>query len=147
MRETSKPATIIDAQDLILGRMATYVAKQLLKGEEMIIVNAEKAVLSGRKSGKLADAKEFLAVGAPMRGPFHYRRPDGIVRKSVKGMLPIGRPKGKQALKRLRVYMGTPDDLRSRKVETLLTAQAKKLTCPYITIGEFAREIGWNPGA
>jgi large subunit ribosomal protein L13 len=147
MRETSKQATIIDAEGLIVGRMATYVAKRLLKGEGITIVNAEKAVLSGRKSGKLHDAKEFLAVGAPMRGPFHYRRPDRIVRKSVRGMLPIKRPKGKLALKRFRVYMGTPDNLKSLKVETLSNAQAKKLTCPYVTIGEFAREIGWNPGA
>ena len=147
MREESKSTTIIDAEGLIVGRMATYVAKRLLKGEIITIVNAEKAVFSGRKSGKLHEAKEFLAVGAPMRGPFHYRRPDRIVRKSVNGMLPNKRPKGKLALKRLRVYMGTPDDLKSLKTETLPNAQAKKLTCPYVTTGEFAREIGWNPGA
>ncbi len=147
MQETSKPATIIDAEGLILGRMATYVAKRLLNGEEMVIVNAEKAILSGKKSSKLGDAKEFLGVGAPMRGPFHYRRPDRIVRKTVRGMLPYRRPKGKQALKRLMVYMGIPDDLKDQRAETLSNAQAKKLTCPYLTIGEFAREIGWNPGA
>jgi large subunit ribosomal protein L13 len=147
MQETSKPATIIDAEGLILGRMATYIAKRLLNGEEMVIVNAEKAILSGKKSSKLGDAKEFLGVGAPMRGPFHYRRPDRIVRKTVRGMLPYRRPKGKQALKRLMVYMGTPDDLKDQRAETLSNAQAKKLKCPYLTIGEFAREIGWNPGA
>jgi len=147
MQEASKSATIIDAEGLIVGRMATYVAKRLLKGEIITIVNAEKAVFSGRKSGKLHEAKEFLSVGAPMRGPFHYRRPDRIVRKSVKGMLPNKHSKGKLALKRFRVYMGTPDDLKSLKTETLPNAQAKKLTCPYVTIGEFAREIGWNPGA
>jgi large subunit ribosomal protein L13 len=147
MEKTPEQITVIDADGLILGRMATYVAKRLLNGEEIVIINAEKAVLSGRKSSKLADAKEFLSVGAPMRGPYHYRRPDRLVRKTVRGMLPRRRPKGKQAFKRLRVYVGIPDDLRDRSAETLMKAQAKKLTCPYITVGEFAREIGWNPGA
>lgn len=147
MQKTSKPVTIIDAEGLILGRMATHVAKRLLSGEEIIIVNAEKAVLSGKKSSKLADAKEFLGVGAPMRGPFHYRRPDRIVRKCVRGMLPYRRPKGLQAFRKLKVYIGTPDDLKAQSPETLSDAQAKKLTCPYLTVGEFAKEIGWNPGA
>jgi large subunit ribosomal protein L13 len=146
MQMTTKSKAIIDADGLILGRMATYVAKRLLNGEEILIVNAEKAVLSGKKRSKTADAKEFLAVGSPGRGPFHYRRPDRIVRKTVRGMLPIKRPKGKQAYKRLKVYLGVPDDLKDQKAETLLNAQAKKLTCPYITVGEFSKEIGWNPG-
>ena len=147
MQKVSQPTSIIDAEGLILGRMGTYVAKRLLNGEEVVIVNAEKAILSGRKAGKLADAKEFLGVGAPMRGPYHYRRPDRLVRRTVRGMLPRRRPKGKQAFKRLRVYVGIPDDLRDKSAETLMKAQAKKLTCSWITVGEFAREIGWNPGA
>jgi large subunit ribosomal protein L13 len=147
MEKTPEQFTIIDADGLILGRMATYVAKRLLNGEEIMIVNAEKAVLSGRKSSKLADAKEFLGVGAPMRGPYHYRRPDRLVRKTVRGMLPHRRPKGKQAFKRLRVYVGIPDNLKDKRAETLMKAQAKKLTCARTTVGEFAREIGWNPEA
>jgi len=146
MQTTNKPVTVMNADGLILGRMATYVAKRLLNGEEIAIVNAEKAILSGKKSGKLEDAKEFLGVGAPQRGPFHFRRPDRIVRKSVRGMLPIKQPKGKQAYKRLKVYLGVPSDLKDQKMETLVDAQARKLTCPYLTIGEFAKEIGWNPG-
>jgi large subunit ribosomal protein L13 len=146
MQTTTKPVAIINADGLILGRMATYIAKRLLNGEEIAIVNAEKAILSGKKRSKLGDAKEFLGVGSPGRGPFHYRRPDKIVRKSVKGMLPIRQPKGNRAYKRLRVYMGIPSDFENQKMETLENAQAKKLTCQYITIGEFAREIGWNPG-
>jgi large subunit ribosomal protein L13 len=144
--DATKTLTIVNADGLIVGRMATYVAKRLLKGEEIIIVNAEKAILSGKKSSKLSDAKEFLSVGAPERGPFHYRRPDRLVRKSVKGMLPIKQPKGKQAYKRLKVFMGVPKDFKDQKMETFTDAQAKKLTCPYLTVGEFAKELGWYPG-
>lgn len=144
--QATKQVTLINADGLILGRMATNIAKRLLRGEEIIIINAEKAILSGKKQSKLKDAKEFLGVGHPRMGPFHYRRPDRIVRKSVRGMLPFKQPKGKQAYKRLKVYIGTPNTLKDQKTETLPNAQAKKLTCPYFTIGEFSKEIGWNSG-
>jgi large subunit ribosomal protein L13 len=126
--------------------MASIIAKRLLNNEEITIVNAEKAVLSGKKKSKVTEAKKFLEVGHPRMGPFHYRRPDRIVRKTVRGMLPYRQPKGKQAYKRLRVYMGMPDEFKDQKMETLIDAQAKKLTCPYFTLGEFAKEIGWNLG-
>lgn len=144
--QTTKQITIIDADGLILGRMATSVAKRILNGEEIVVINAEKAILSGKKRSKLKDAVEFLSVGQYRRGPFHYRRPDKIVRKSVRGMLPFKQPKGKQAYKRLKVYMGVPSNLKDLKMETLPNAQAKKLTCPYFTVGEFSKEIGWNAG-
>ncbi len=146
MQTTSKKVTIINADGLILGRMASIIAKRLSNNEEIIIVNAEMAVLSGKKKSKVIEAKKFLEVGHPRRGPFHYRRPDRIVRRTVRGMLPYKQPKGKQAYKRLRVHMGMPDEFKDQKMETLVDAQAKKLTCPYFTLGEFAKEIGWNVG-
>jgi large subunit ribosomal protein L13 len=146
MQTTSKTVTIINADGLILGRMASTIAKQLLNNEEIIVVNAERAVLSGKKKSKVIEAKKFLEVGHPKMGPFHYRRPDRIVRRTVRGMLPYKQPKGKQAYKRLRVYIGVPDEFKNQKMETLVDAQAKKLTCPYFTLGEFAKEIGWNLG-
>ncbi len=108
MQTTKKGTILINADGLILGRMASQVAKRLLNGEELIIVNAEKAILSGKRKSKIAEAKQFLEVGAPMRGPFHYRRPDRIVRKTVRGMLPFTQPKGKTAYARLKVFMGVP---------------------------------------
>ena len=146
MQTTSKSFTIINADGLIVGRMASIIAKRLLNNEEIIIVNAERAVLSGKKKSKVIEAKKFLEVGYPRIGPFHYRRPDRILGRTVRGMLPYKQPKGKQAYKRLRVYMGMPDEFKDQKMETLIDAQAKKLTCPYFTLGEFAKEIGWNLG-
>jgi len=145
MQRTSKTA-IINADGLILGRMASVVAKRLLNGEEIVIVNAEKTVLSGKKKSKVMEAKEFLEVGYPRVGPFHQRRPDRIVGRTVRGMLPYKQPKGKQAYKRLKVFIGIPEELKDRKMETLVDAQAKKLTSPHFTLGDFAKEIGWNPG-
>ncbi len=146
MQTARNPVTLINADGLILGRMASKVAKKLLNGEKVIIVNAEKAVISGKKKSKVAEAKEFLEVGAPMRGPFHYRRPDRIVRKTVRGMLPFKQPKGKTALKKLKVFISVPEDLKDQQVITLKEAEAAKLKGPYFTLAELAKEIGWNQG-
>jgi large subunit ribosomal protein L13 len=146
MQTTKNPVTLINADGLILGRMASNVAKKLLNGEKIIIVNAEKAIISGKKKSKVAEAKEFLEVGAPRKGPFHYRRPDRILRKTVRGMLPFKQPKGKQAYKKLKVFIGVPEDLKGQQMITLKEAQAAKLKGPYFTLAELAKEVGWNQG-
>lgn len=146
MQPMIKTGAIIDADGLIVGRMCSMIAKRLLNGEELTVINAEKAILSGRKKSKVNEAHVFLEVGKPVTGPFHYRRPDRILRRTVRGMLPFKQPKGKQAYKRLKVFIGTPDELKDQKTETFEEAQAKKLTCPYFTLGEFAKEIGWYQG-
>ena len=146
MQTAKNPVTLINADGLIVGRMASKVAKKLLNGEKVIIVNAEKAVISGRKKSKVAEAKEFLEVGAPRRGPFHYRRPDRILRKTVRGMLPFKQPKGKKALKKLKVFISVPEDLKDQQMSTVKEAQAAKLKGPYFTLAELAKEIGWNQG-
>jgi large subunit ribosomal protein L13 len=146
METINQTITIIDAEGLILGRMASIVAKRLLESEKITIVNAEKAVLSGKKKSKVKEAKRFLEVGHPKKGPFHYRRPDRIVRKTVRGMLPYKQPKGKQAYKRLKVFIGIPEELKEQKTETLAEAYAEKLKCPCFTLGELAKEIGRSHG-
>ena len=144
---TKMSAVVVNGEGLILGRMCSKIAKRLLNGEEIIIVNAEKIIISGKKKSKVAEAHKFLEVGAPERGPFHSRRPDRIVGKTVRGMVPWKQPKGKTAYKRLRVYLGVPAELKDQKMETIDQANASKLTGPHFTLGELAIEIGWNQGA
>ncbi len=144
MQATKSTVTYVNADGLIVGRMSSYIAKRLLNGEEVTILNAEKAVFSGKKKSKIAEAKQFLEVGAPERGPFHYRRPDRMVKKTVRGMLPYQQPKGKNAFKRLKVYMGVPLELKDQKLITFAEASASKLKGPYFTLAEMAKEIGWK---
>ncbi|MEM3695091.1 MAG: 50S ribosomal protein L13 [Candidatus Bathyarchaeia archaeon] len=146
MESASKTVRVINADGLILGRMASIIAKRLLAGEEIVIVNAEKAVISGKKQSKVREAREFLEVGGPKAGPFHYKRPDRIVRRTVRGMLPYKQPKGKQAYKRLKVFIGVPAEFKNYEMETISEAQASKLACPYLTVGDLAKEIGWTTG-
>ncbi len=108
MQTTKTSVTFVNAEGLIVGRMCSKVAKRLLNGEEVIILNAEKAVFSGKKKSKVLEAHKFLEVGAPMRGPFHYRRPDRFLRKTVRGMVPFKLPKGKSAYQTVEGIYGCP---------------------------------------
>jgi large subunit ribosomal protein L13 len=137
--------TIIDAENLILGRMATIVAKRLLKGEKIIILNSEKAVISGRRSSRVKEAKKKLEIGHPRKGPFFPRRPDRYVKRAIRGMLPHRKPKGKESYKRLFVYKGVPLKYQDHEKETIAEANSERLKCPYLTVGELTQEIGWTP--
>jgi large subunit ribosomal protein L13 len=136
--------TLVNAEGLIVGRMCSKVAKRLLNGEEVIILNAEKAVFSGKRKAKILEGHIFLEVGAPERGPFHYRRPDKYLRKVVRGMLPYKQPKGKSAYKRLKVFMGIPKELNDQAMITFEEASSVDLKGPRLTLGELAKEIGWK---
>jgi large subunit ribosomal protein L13 len=146
MQSAKTSVTLVNAEGLIVGRMCSKVAKRLLNGEQLIILNAEKAVFSGKKKSKVMEAKQFLEVGAPRRGPFHYRRPDRFLRKTVRGMLPFKQPKGKSAYKRLKVFMGIPMELEGQNMITFAEASSADLRGPHFTLAEMARELGWNLG-
>jgi large subunit ribosomal protein L13 len=136
---------IIDASDLVLGRLASKVAKMLLEGETVVIVNAKSAIISGRKRSIVKRYKDFLEVGGgPRYGPFHPRRPDTILRRTIRGMLPRTKERGRKAFKRLRVYIGLPEELRDRLIETLPEARLRDPKAPYMRLGELAKEIGWK---
>lgn len=137
-------ATVIDAKGLILGRMASVVAKRLLQGETITIVNAEMAVISGKRLSTVGKAKTFLEVGHPKKGPYHPKRPDRIVYRTIRGMLPRKKPKGQQAYKRLKVFLNVPQQLKDKEAQIIPEANAEKLKCSYVTVGELAKEIGWT---
>lgn len=138
---------IIDATNLIIGRMASVAAKELLKGEKVIIVNAEESIISGARSSvleKYRERRERKSIVNPARhGPFFPRRPEGIVRRAVRGMLPYKKAKGKNAFKNLRVYSGMPKELEGKKIETVELANASKLRVPkYIKLKELCNLLG-----
>jgi large subunit ribosomal protein L13 len=138
---------IVNAAECIAGRMCSKVSKLLLKGTRVTIVNAEKAVLSGHRYMLIEEYKKKLDISSatnPVHGPFHPRRPDTILTRLVRGMLPKRKSRGREAFRRLRVYVGVPEKLGTRK---LLSFDDSKITKPasyYITIGDVAREIGWK---
>jgi len=138
---------VLNAEGLVLGRMASKVAGLLLEGKEIHIVNAEKCVVSGRRASLTHQWKESLKIKAmanPKYGPFHLRVPDEIISQTVKGMLPTGKARGRSSMKRLRVYIGLPEGLRDSTLETIPEARMNELRGDYIDLGDLAAEIGWN---
>jgi large subunit ribosomal protein L13 len=145
LEPTSQPEEIVDASNLILGRMASYVAKQALNGNRVIVLNAERAVISGTKERVVARAKQKLktrTLGNLEKSPTHPRKPDGYVRRVIRGMLPWKKPHGKDAFHRVIVYTGTPDEYKDRPGKTIADAAASKLRVPYITVARLSEEIG-----
>ncbi|MFQ6085304.1 MAG: 50S ribosomal protein L13 [Candidatus Bathyarchaeia archaeon] len=135
--------TVINADGLILGRMASAIAKRLLLGEEIVVINAQKAVVSGKKDMVIRKWKGFLDVGG-RRGPFHQRHPDRIVRRTIRGMLPYRKGSGRNAMRLLRVHVGVPREFRNVKVGTIEDARLDRLKCKFVTLGELAKEIGYT---
>ena len=141
----SAQRTVVDAEGLILGRMASIVAKRLLEGERIDIVNAEGAVVSGKRLNVINERKEFLNVGGRnRRGPIHFRRPNAIVRRTIRGMLPHRKARGRDAFRRLHVHIGVPRELEAVQPESLPDAHLERLRGRYVTVGEIARNIGWK---
>jgi large subunit ribosomal protein L13 len=139
---------VIDADGLILGRLASTVAKRLLSGEKIAIVNAERTVISGTRSNLAHEYKERLRIRTlinPAKGPFHPRRPDGILRRTIRGMLPWDRTRGKEAFRRLAVFIGVPQELKNAQLESVPEARMERLKGRFIRLEEISKEIGWKP--
>lgn len=131
---------IIDATGANLGRLSTHVAKRLLNGEDISIVNSEKAIISGRKKAIKEKYKEKRLVGTYRKGPFFPRTADRIVRRTVRGMIPYQKPHGREAFKRLKCYIDIPDELKDKKFEKI--KEAEKQPTDYITIKELSKSLG-----
>lgn len=133
--------TVIDADGLILGRLSTHVAKRLLSGEDIVIINAEKAVVSGDKVQLLEHYKHRRERGTRNHGPFFPRDADTILKRTVRGMLEYKKPSGRAAYRRLKVYVGVPKGLQAEKAETLESAKKPQLS-KYTTLAAISKELG-----
>ncbi len=134
---------IIDGTNLILGRVATVAAKRALEGENISIVNCEKIIITGRKALLLKEFKARQDRGHALKGPFYPKMPDRIVKRVIRGMLPYRKLRGKEALKKIRCYIGLPDEFKNQKLESIEDANASKLrTLKYITINDLAKFYG-----
>jgi len=133
---------VYDATDQILGRFATRIAKELLKGDEIRIVNCEKAVISGDPKVTEKHYLERRQRGDPIHGPFYPRTPDSIVRRTIRGMLPSHKPKGREAFRRLKVYVSIPDELKKEKFIKIKEFDVNKLKCKSISVGALSIALG-----
>jgi len=133
---------VIDATDLILGRLAAHVAKQALLGETIRIVNAEKAVITGHPTMVLAAQKRKREMGAPLIGPYYPRMPERIVKRTIRGMISYKKPRGKEAYARIRCYIGVPEDFKNEKMHTFSHMNIEKSHAKYVTIEQISKHFG-----
>ncbi len=139
---------VVDGTNQILGRLASLVAKKLLSGEQVVVVNAEKIVLSGDPKMVIESYKKLFQVST-LRNPERTgirrpRTPIRLFKAAVKGMLPKNKPRGREALKRLRVYIGVPPEYADAEKIRFQEADASRLKGKYITLGEVAVQMGWK---
>lgn len=133
---------IYDAENQILGRLCSVVAKELLKGESILIVNSEKSILSGDPTKKIAGYLEKVHRGDPIHGPFFPKQSDEILRRTVRGMLPWDKSRGRDAYRKLKVFVGIPEELAGKTFEKVKNADADKLRTKYITLQEVSKSVG-----
>ncbi len=133
--------TIIDASGLVLGRMATDIAKRALNGEEVHIVNAEKAVITGASKKSIQARYTFKReVGTHRKGPFFPREPHLIVKRTVRGMMDYQSSKGRAAYKRIKAHIGVPKELAGQ--ETVIVESAKRDPRIFLTVAELSTYLG-----
>ncbi len=138
---------VVDATNCIAGRMCSHVSKLLLQGNKVAIVNAERAMLSGNRYKVIEEYKEHLEINSvtnPIHGPFHPRRPDTMLTKMVRGMVPKQKTSGIEAHQRLRVYIGVPEEMKTAKMQSFDDAKITKPEAYYISVGDVAKQIGWK---
>lgn len=136
---------VVDAQDCILGRVASEVAQRALDGDRVAIVNAEDAVITGDEEDIFETYRTRLELGSD-RGPYYPKRPDTIFKRSVRGMLPYKKTRGREALDSVRVYVGNPyenDD--DHDTEVLEGTSLDRLSnIRFVHLHEVSEQLGAN---
>ena len=135
---------IIDAKDAVLGRLSTFAAKQLLLGYKIDVVNCEEAIVSGKKQSILENYIRRIDRKAPGKGPYLYRRPDFFVKRTIRGMLPYKRARGRIAYKNVKCHIGIPDNLRNEKTIVLEANASKLKSTDYLKVRDICKAIGYK---
>ncbi len=140
----SDDTNIINAENSILGRLGSIIAKRLLNGEKIIIINADKGLISGKKDfivAKYYQRWRIKTKSNPLKGPFYPRETDQILKRTIRGMLPYHKSRGKKAYHRLIVFKDFPDMLRGREIEIIPETQKINPKASYISLGELNSKI------
>ncbi|MFN3384878.1 MAG: 50S ribosomal protein L13 [Archaeoglobaceae archaeon] len=136
---------VIDAEGHILGRLCSVIARRLLSGEKIVVVNAEKAIVTGSKANVFQRYKDKYDRGSKEKGPYFPRHPERIFKRTVRGMLPWDSRRGREAYRRLRVFIGVPEELKGKEFEKIEDALFEKVskTEKFVMLEEISKHLGW----
>lgn len=133
---------IIDAKESILGRLGTYVAKQALLGNKVDVINCEEAIISGSKQAILYEYVRRLKRKAPTKAPYFYRGADMLVKRTIRGMLPFKRARGRDAFKNIKCYIGVPDNLKNEKALSIENSKSNRLQTDFLKVKDICKAVG-----
>ncbi len=132
---------VVDARDCIMGRVASGVAERAVDGERIAVINAEGAVITGDREDIMARYRQRDQLGSD-RGPAFPKRPDGMLKRAIRGMVPHKRQRGREALENVRVYVGNPVDA---DAEVLPDTSLDRLShIRFVSLGEISEQLGAN---
>ncbi len=137
--------TVIDGKGLTEGRLASLIAQRIMAGEEIAVINAEQIIITGERDMIFADFKARVDRGdtTKRKGPFYPRRADLLFKRCVRGMIPWMKTSGREAYRRLHVFVGVPKQFADVEAEVPEFA-ARKITGKYTTLGAIAKFLGSN---
>ena len=132
---------VVDARDCILGRVASEVAQRALAGERIAVVNAEHAVITGNAEATMETYQKRAEIGSDS-GPYYPKRPDGIFKRAIRGMIPYKKQHGREAFENVRVYVGNPYDEDGEVLDG--TSLDRRSNIKFISLGEISQKLGAN---
>lgn len=138
---------VFDAKDKIAGRLASVVAKHVLSGRKVAVVNAESAIISGDRKVILKRYKTRINLKNkvdPDHSPYWSRRPDMLLKRIIRGMLPFRRPRGKEAYDNLRVFIGMPEEFKGAKAIEVESKNPRSMYTDHMTIKELSNSLGYE---
>eukprot|EP00294_Goniomonas_avonlea_P000004 CAMPEP_0114543122 /NCGR_PEP_ID=MMETSP0114-20121206/2190_1 /TAXON_ID=31324 /ORGANISM="Goniomonas sp, Strain m" /LENGTH=203 /DNA_ID=CAMNT_0001727445 /DNA_START=55 /DNA_END=666 /DNA_ORIENTATION=+ len=142
--------TLVDCRGHLLGRLCSTVAKELLNGQNVVLVRCDEMNLSGtfirRKLAYMSDSRKKMNTN-PKKGPLHYRAPSRIVWRTIRGMMPHKTDRGAHALERLKVFDGIPPPYDKMKRQVIPDALRVTRLAPnraFCTLGRLSSEVGWK---
>merc|ERR1711907_133404 len=141
---------VIDGRGHLMGRLASFVAKEALLGQKVVVVRCEEMVISGsfiRNKLKLLMKRNKRMNTNPKKGPFHPRSPADMFLRVVRGMLPHKQYRGSAAFQRIKCVEGIPEPFNSIKrvvVPDALRIQRLRPGRKFSNLGKLATDLGWG---
>jgi large subunit ribosomal protein L13 len=140
MTKSKQEEIIINAQGLVCGRLAVVAAKKALQGNKVIVLNSEKAVIIGKKGIVIADYLKKRGLGKGVqKGPHFSSKPDMMLRRMIRGMLPWKRTTGREKFKEIKCFIGVPEAYQSKLNEAIKLEKKEALNS--ISLEELSKII------
>lgn len=137
---------VVDCSGSVFGRVASFVAKAALKGNKVILINAEQSVITGKRENILEEfiwRRSLKNKANPEHSPKFPRVPHLLVKRMIRGMLPWKTKRGREAYKRIFAYTGVPKEYISSKAIKIPKSELKPFR-KYMTILDICKYFGYK---